>query len=167
MAIFVFLATKSRGEFPPHIIWNEILTMFSPQVFEDFCSHWDNFSRQSWKSPHRACSQAKTFMTGNSHKIWLREVKRLPLLWSSDKIIEIYWSSELKESNVYKQYRERWHQQKYFCTRFEPRSHFKSRLSLIVRVKVVLKRTVVVDSDWRFDNLCGTWDYGIILRLLI
>ena len=34
--------------------------------------------------------------------------------------------------------------------------HFKSRLSLIVRVNVVLNRTVVVDSDWRFDNLCGT-----------
>ena len=33
------------------------------------------------------------------------------------------------------------------CERFEPRSHFKSRLSLIVRVKVVLNRTVVVDSD--------------------
>ena len=31
--------------------------------------------------------------------------------------------------------------------RFEPRSHFKSRLSLIVRVNVVLNRTVVVDSD--------------------
>ena len=30
---------------------------------------------------------------------------------------------------------------------------FKSRLSLIVRVNVVLNRTVVVDSDWRFDNL--------------
>ena len=29
-----------------------------------------------------------------------------------------------------------------------PRSHFKSRLSLIVRVNVVLNRTVVVDSDW-------------------
>ena len=42
-----------------------------------------------------------------------------------------------------------------FCERFEPRSHFKSRLSLIVRVNVVLNRTVVVDSDWRFDNLCG------------
>ena len=38
--------------------------------------------------------------------------------------------------------------------RFEPRSHFKSRLSLIVRVNVVLSRTVVVDSDRRFDNLC-------------
>ena len=31
----------------------------------------------------------------------------------------------------------------------------KSRLSLIVRVNVVLNRTVV-DSDWRFDNLCGS-----------
>ena len=28
------------------------------------------------------------------------------------------------------------------------------RLSLIVWVNVVLNRTVVVDSDWRFDNLC-------------
>ena len=32
------------------------------------------------------------------------------------------------------------------CERFEPRSNFK-RLSLIVRVNVVLNRTVVVDSD--------------------
>ena len=41
------------------------------------------------------------------------------------------------------------------CERFEPRTHFKSRLSLIVRVNVILNRTVVVDSDWRFDNnLC-------------
>ena len=30
------------------------------------------------------------------------------------------------------------------------------RLSLIVRVNVVLNRTVVVDSDWRFDNLCDS-----------
>ena len=35
----------------------------------------------------------------------------------------------------------------YNCERFEPRSHFKSRLSLIVRVNVVLNRTLVVDSD--------------------
>ena len=41
----------------------------------------------------------------------------------------------------------------YNCERFEPRSHFKSRLSLLVRVNVVLNRTVVVDSDLRFDNL--------------
>ena len=40
--------------------------------------------------------------------------------------------------------------------RFEPRSHFKSRLSLIVRVNIVLNRTVVVDSDGRFNNLCGS-----------
>ena len=33
------------------------------------------------------------------------------------------------------------------CERSEPRSHFKSRLSLIVRVNVVLNRTVVVDSN--------------------
>ena len=30
---------------------------------------------------------------------------------------------------------------------FEPRSHFTSRLSLIVRVNIILNRTVVVDSD--------------------
>ena len=35
----------------------------------------------------------------------------------------------------------------YYCERFEPRSHFKCRLSLIVGVNVVLNRTVVVDSD--------------------
>ena len=34
-----------------------------------------------------------------------------------------------------------------YCERFEPRSHFKSRLSLIVWVNVVLNRAVVVDSD--------------------
>ena len=34
------------------------------------------------------------------------------------------------------------------CERFEPRSYFKSRLSLIVRVNVVLNRTIVVDSDF-------------------
>ena len=33
------------------------------------------------------------------------------------------------------------------CERFEPRSHFKSRLSLIVRVNVVLNGTIVLDSD--------------------
>ena len=37
--------------------------------------------------------------------------------------------------------------QNYYRERFEPRSHFKSRLSLIVRVNVVLNRTVVVNSD--------------------
>ena len=32
--------------------------------------------------------------------------------------------------------------------------NLKSRLSLIVRVNEVLNRTVLVDSDWHFDNLC-------------
>ena len=35
-------------------------------------------------------------------------------------------------------------------------SHFKSRLSLIVQVNEVLNRTVVVDNDWCFDNMCGS-----------
>ena len=61
----------------------------------------------------------------------------------------------------------------------EPRSHFKSRLSLIVRVNVVLNRTVVVDSDWRFDNLAGShlqsqsklyhvtwWYYTLVIDLI-
>ena len=43
-----------------------------------------------------------------------------------------------------------------FCERFEPRSHFKSRLSLIIRVNIFLNRAVFVDSDWHFDNLCGS-----------
>jgi len=38
-------------------------------------------------------------------------------------------------------------QQSSFCKRFQPRSHFINRLSMIVRVNVVLNRTVVVDSD--------------------
>ena len=42
------------------------------------------------------------------------------------------------------------------CERFEPRSHIKRRLGLIVRVSVVLNRAVVVDSDCRFDKLCGS-----------
>ena len=33
---------------------------------------------------------------------------------------------------------------------------FKSRLSLIVRVNLVLNRTVVVDSYWHIDNLCAS-----------
>ena len=27
---------------------------------------------------------------------------------------------------------------------------------MLVRVNVVLNKTVLVDSDWRFDNLCGS-----------
>ena len=65
------------------------------------------------------------------------------------------------------------------CERFEPRSHFKSRLSLIVRVNVVLNRTVVFDSDWCFNNLCGShlqsqsvlyrvswWYYSLVIDLI-
>ena len=37
-------------------------------------------------------------------------------------------------------------QHEIYCERFEPRNHFKSRVSLIVRLNVVLSRTVVVDS---------------------
>ena len=65
------------------------------------------------------------------------------------------------------------------CERFEPRSLFKSRLSLIVQVNVVLNRTVVVDSDWRFANLCSSdlqnqselyhlswWYYTLVIGLI-
>ena len=38
----------------------------------------------------------------------------------------------------------------------EPRSHFRSRLSLIIQVIIVLNRTVVFESDWRFNNLCNS-----------
>jgi len=57
--------------------------------------------------------------------------------------------------------------------------HQMSRLSLIVRLNVVLNRTVVVDSDWRFDNLCGShlqsqselyhvswWYYTLVIDLI-
>ena len=56
--------------------------------------------------------------------------------------------------------------------------HVKSRLSLIVRVNVDLNRTVV-DSDWCFDNLCGShlrgpcelyhvswWYYTLVIDLI-
>ena len=53
----------------------------------------------------------------------------------------IYYWTDARQNGIYSE-------------RFEPRNHFKSRVSLIVRVNVVLCRTVVVNSDWRFDNLC-------------
>ena len=71
------------------------------------------------------------------------------------------------------------HYHYHHCERFEPRSHFKSILSLIVLVNVVLNRTVVVDSDWRFDNLCSShlqsqselyhvswWYYTLVIDLI-
>ena len=63
----------------------------------------------------------------------------------------------------------------YYCERFEPRNHFKSRLSLIIWLNVVLNRTVVVDSDWHFNNLCGSqgelyhvswWYYTLVIDLI-
>ena len=51
-------------------------------------------------------------------------------------------------------------------------------LSLIVWVNVVLNRAVVVDNDWRFDNLCGShlqsqselyhvsWWYTLLIDLI-
>ena len=52
---------------------------------------------------------------------------------------------------------------KTICKRFEPRSHFK-RLSLIVRVNVVLNRTVVVDSDFRVKVSCDY--YTLVIDLI-
>ena len=54
----------------------------------------------------------------------------------------------------------------YNCERFEPRSHFKSRLSLMVRVNVVLNRTVVVDSDGRSNSTLRTESPSIFLDKL-
>ena len=64
------------------------------------------------------------------------------------------------------------------CERFESRNHFK-RLSLIVRVNVVLNRTVLVDGDWRFNKLCCShlhsqselyhvswWYYTLVIALI-
>ena len=42
----------------------------------------------------------------------------------------------------------------YQCSTVNGRSHFISRLSMIVRVNVVLNRTVV-GSDWHFDITCA------------
>ena len=47
-----------------------------------------------------------------------------------------------------------------------------SRLSMIVRVNVVLNRTVVVDSDWRFNNLCsshlqGQSEFSVSRQLMV
>ena len=54
-----------------------------------------------------------------------------------------------------------------------------TRLRKIVRVNAVVNRTVVVDSDWRFDNLCGShlqsqselyhvswWYYTLVIDLI-
>ena len=59
-----------------------------------------------------------------------------------------------------------------YCERFEPRSHFKGRLSLIVRVNVVLNSTVVVDSDSQsrttvLFRTTLTWTIKLNLLLLL
>ena len=46
--------------------------------------------------------------------------------------------------------------QKFVKHKETEQGNLKSRLSMIVWVNVVLNRTVVVDSDGRFDNLRGS-----------
>ena len=46
--------------------------------------------------------------------------------------------------------------QKFVKHKETEQGNLKSRLSMIVWVNVVLNRSVVVDSDWRFDNLHGS-----------
>ena len=94
---------------------------------------------------------------------------------------ERHWEArESKSRGLFCQCRSLWPSgRNYVSERFEPRSHFKSRLILIVRLNVALNRTVVVDSDWRFDNLCGShlqsqselyhvswWCYTLVIDLI-
>ena len=67
----------------------------------------------------------------------------------------LYWFLFPQTKNIFENYKTASFYHYYCCERFEPRSHFKSRLSLIVRVNVVLNR-IVVESDWRFENLCSS-----------
>ena len=68
---------------------------------------------------------------------------------------------------------------KCFVKGLNPGVHFKSRLSMIVLVILVLNRTVVVDSDGRFDNRCSShlqsqselyhvswWYYTLVIDLI-
>ena len=94
------------------------------------------------------------------------------------------------ESTTYKTMELQWAQRQQFwflCQHFHgiywnnnsKQNRLFKRLSLIVRVNVVLNRTVVVDSDWRFDNLCGShlqsrselyhvswWYYTLVIDLI-
>ena len=92
----------------------------------------------------------------------LREVKDFRVLVEPvNDVLKVVCENRgkaVKVSNVF--------HEKSICERFEPRSHFIRRLSMIVRC-VVLNRTVVVDSDWRFDNLCGSHLQNQSLRLSI
>ena len=79
--------------------------------------------------------------------ILLSESVVIPFVWWGDTL------SHVSLSSTSRLYLISW--LTVLCERFEPRSHFISRLSVIVRVNVVLNRTVF-DSDPRFDNLCGS-----------
>ena len=80
------------------------------------------------------------------------------------------WSFSEKQRNRGK--RDKKKKSNNYFERCEPRSHFISRWSMIVRVSVVLNRAVV-DSDWRFDNLCGShhseskWVVNVLGPLMI
>ena len=71
------------------------------------------------------------FVTQFSDIFWVSQ----PCLSSFPQLIDKIWAVSRMAENCY---------------------YFISRLSVIVWVNVILNRTVVVDSDWRFDNLCGS-----------
>ena len=77
-------------------------------------------------------------MTGYRHAPSRLPMNKLKsLLQKTRKVTLFVWKSIRKNTPL---------SSEIHCERFEPRSHIK-RLSLIVRVNVVLNRTVVVDSD--------------------
>ena len=68
---------------------------------------------------------------------------------------------------------------KWSSTGNDPQLGPQTTKRIIVRVNVVLNRSVVVDSDWRFDNLCGShrqsqnelyhvswWYYSLVIGLI-
>ena len=81
------------------------------------------------------------------------------LLWWTETVNKRVWqrmarvemNSNLKKSHV--QCFQVFFSRVWYCTWFEPRSHITSRWSMIVRVSVVLRRTVCVNIDRRFNNL--------------
>ena len=93
------------------------------------------------------------FKVGMTQIRFFRNEKRLELNASRSCFWDCYWGRPFRYWRICFPCPQ---QQSQKCERFEPRSHFISRLSMIVRVIVVLNRTVVVDSDWRFDNPCGS-----------
>ena len=125
--------------------------------------------KSSWGLENLSCSKClnwkKSSQLNSCHRVSLRRETRgfeiafaIIFLWAKipEKLyIQITTSFFLPQFDViYDLLLNRPRQHGIYCERFEPRSHFKSRVSLIVRVNVVLNRTVVVDTDWRFDNLC-------------